>query len=331
MTNYILKYNDVIKNKNIKNCMSDDLKYRNVMPVIVCDMEGWKAFNTDEYYLKIQKPVEEMNIEELEQEIKACSLYNLHCVSMGKDDYDFKKNYGELSISLDDLMKMFHLRRSKCEQELLARKNHYTNLENIEFVLENKGFTIGISEESKDGKVFAKKFIDDSHAVMFWPGFRKLLIHEFDYISCHNAWDKNNEKLNMSWEEFYKNYRNLYVRDYSLIGNSNNPNGRLLIFKKLSGEWYCCGQEYSFEYKDEWENKLPSFIEDSIKNFHYPNCHKCGDPMYTSTVYDTKIDTYETYWKCCSSKKNNCRTKYKCGKDNILMCYPFLHSSFTLA
>jgi hypothetical protein len=78
MTNYILKYNDVIKNKNIKNCMSDDLKYRNVMPVIVCDMEGWKAFNTDEYYLKIQKPVEEMNIEELEQEIKACSLYNLN-------------------------------------------------------------------------------------------------------------------------------------------------------------------------------------------------------------------------------------------------------------
>lgn len=329
MSNYILKYDDVIKNKNIKNCMSADMKYRHVMPVIVCDMEGWKAFNTDEYYLKIQKPVEAMSIEKLEQEIKACSFYNLYRISMGKDNYDFKKNYGELSISLDDLMKMFHLRRSKCEQELLARKNHYRNLEDIEFLLENSGFTMAGSI-TKDGKVFGRKLINDLHLATFYTGYRKLLIHEFDWRSYHKA-AENNEKLNMSDKEFYNNYKHLYVRDYSLVGNSNNPNGRLLIFEKSSGEWYSCGQEYSFEYKDGWENELPSFLEDSIKNFHYPNCHRCGDPMYTETVHVTKINANVTYWKCCNSKKKNCRKKYECGKENLAMTYPFFNKALTPA
>jgi hypothetical protein len=324
MSNYILKYDDVIKNKNIKNCMSADMKYRHVMPVIVCDREGWKAFNTDEYYLKIHKPVELMNIEELEQEIRACYLVSL------EHNSDFKKNYGDLSVGWCDLFAMFHLRRSKCQQELLARKNYYRNLEDIEFVLEDNGFKMGISKVFEDGRVFGRKLIDDSHVAMFWPGYRKLLIHEFDWLSYNKALE-NHKKLNISPEEFKNNYEDLYFLDHTLVGNSDNPNGSLIIFEKLSGEWHRCGQEYSFEYKDGWENELPSFLEDSIKNFHYPNCQKCGDPMYTETVHITKINANVTYWKCCSSKKKNCRKKYECGKENLAMTYPFFNKSFTLA
>ena len=320
MSNYILKYDDVIKNKNIKNCMSADMKYRHVMPVIVCDMEGWKAFNTDEYYFKIHKPVEVMSIKELVQEIIACYHPSL------EHNSDSKKNY----ISSWDLITMFHFRRSKCQQELLARKNHYRNLEDIEFVLENSGFTIGVSTASKDGKVFGRKLINDRHLATFWTGYRKLLIHEFDWLSYNKALE-NHKKLNISPEEFKNNYQDLYFRDHTLVANSNNPNGSLIIFEKLSGEWHRCGQEYSFEYKDGWENELPSFLEDSIKNFYYPNCHKCGDPMYTETVHVTKKNADVTYWKCCNSKKKGCRTKYECGKDNLAISHPLTHNVATPA
>lgn len=285
MSNIILSYEDVIKDKRIKNYMSSDIKYRFKNPVIVCDRHGWKAFNTEENQLNIQKDVEDMSEEELQEEIDACRAPYVEAVSK------FKINYKHLKkISDMDIYKMFQFRRSKCEQELLKRKSYGRNIEDIIRVLKSQGYRCHV-KPNKNHEVFAQKSIDDENYVYFSTGYRFIVVNGHRFVG--------NSLTGIAAMQIFK-----YLPDIRMF--------------------HISGERHAFRYEDGWEVALPKFLHENVVNHEYPLCPKCGSAMYLDVGYYPKLKDYAEVWMCGNSKKK-CRKKYLADKDEVVLGKAFPH------
>jgi hypothetical protein len=275
-------YNNILRNKNIKNYFYSDKT--DVVPTIVFDFDKaeWAAFNCDEIFIIHDKDLREMSTEELYEEYDSCFFWNA-AEALGLPSTDI----GPI------INRELKLRRIKCKEEIIRRRDHVKNIDDLKEILLSNGY-VEFSIKNSNEMCFRKK-INDEYYGYFYSNYSVLEHDSESYVSMLS-----------------KNFIPDNEATFVLFKKPNNSSTNLI---------FSCGKKQKFKYTLNWKEELQNFLENVICDIEFPLCFNCGNAMVQDDVYDRKSKGWSPFWVC--HNKKTCKKKIPVENDIVLVYNPF--------